>query len=587
MPSKPVAVATALLAGMALLTAVASAQQAAPDDSRRAALQAGVRFADLAGDGLDRVAPLVPFRIEVTLTSQSGALPRGMQPLAWIRPVALSDLPCTETAAAFRATGRGSAGTVDLNGLLIAVLTEDDALTILDPERNLGSANLVSATRLPERPAAMVAGDRAGQFIVSLPKAGQVLAVPPLGPSVVLASGLTAPGVLAPRPQGGVWVIEGDGDLLAVGDGAPRRLGQGARAMQAADDRLAVLTPDAVLLLDQDGTALIRHPAPDGRAVAALAGAGSRAALWLEDTSLALSWEDAPTRITRIPLGRGHDGLAVSPAGRYAFAFGGGAEVSIVDLALGRVVQVVGSASPVAEIAFLREAAVMRTRDGALAGIMDLRMIHDGTEPVVGQFALGTGAAPSEGAALLVPLGAEDQMLAVHAAGFTGFVLNATHGTSGKPPMEAIALRGGVPRIVRALDRGLREIAPGRFATLARLPMAAPYELVVSAGVGEASFCMPVPMDLPPPDPRALPGTILPEPASGGIRLRLSDGAGRPVALARGNLLVTALTGNWRDRIGFQTDAEGRTVASYDLPKPPLAIVVESGEGWFQPLIME
>ena len=580
----------ALIAGLlasCLLAGAAPAQQAAPDDARRAALQATVRFTDLDGAGLDKVAPLLPFRVEVTLTSRSGALPRGLRPMAWIRPVALSDLPCTEAAAAFRATGRGSAGTVDLNGLLIGVLTEDDALTMLDPERNLGTANLVSAARLPERPAAMIVDDRTGQFVLSLPGAGEVRGVPPLGAPVVLASGLAAPGALAARPQGGAWVIEGDGDLLALGDGAPRLLAQGVRAMQAAGDRLAVLTADAVLLLDADGRALIRHPAAHTAAVAALASADGRALLWLEGTTLALSWEDAPAQIIRIPLGRGHDGLAVSAAGRYAFAFGGGTEVSVVDLALGRVVQVVGSASPVVEIAFLREAAVMRTADGTLAGVMDLRMIHPGSEAVVGQFTLGAGAAPSAGAVLLAPLETEDQMLAVHAAGFTGFVLNATHGTSGKPPMEAMALRGGIPRIVRALDRGLREAAPGRFTTLARLPMAAPYELVVSAGVGEASFCAPVPMDLPPPDPRALPGTVLPEAGEDGIRLRLSDGAGHPLAGARGDLLVTALMGNWRDRISFQTDAEGRTLASYRLPKPPLAIVVESGEGRFQPLIME
>jgi len=311
------------------------------------------------------------------------------------------------------------------------------------------------------------------------------------------------------------------------------------------------------------------------------------ALLWLDDASLALSWEDAPDRVTRIALGRRHDGLAVSPAGRFAFAFGGGNEVSVIDLALGRVVQVVGSASAVVEMAFLADAAVMRTEDGSLAGIMDLRMIHAGTEPVVGQFALGAGTAPSVGAVLLAPLAPEDQVLAVHAAGYTGFVLNATHGTSGKPPMEAIPLRGGIPRIVRALDRGLREEAPGRFATHARLPVAAPYELVVSAGLGEASFCAPVPMDLAPPDPRALPGTLVAEPTAQGIRLRLSDGAGQPVARARGQLLITALMGNWRDRIDFQTGADGRTLASYRLPKPPLAIVVESDEGRFQPLIME
>lgn len=576
-----------LIALTLLMLGPAAAQQAGPDTARRAALRADVSFTDAGGAGLDRITPLQPFRVEITLTSMTGALPRGLRPMAWIRPVAASDLPCTEAAAAFRATGRGSAGAVDLNGLLLGVLTEDDALTMLDPERNLGTANLISAERFPERPAAMVADERRSQFIISLPKAGQVLALPPMGDPVILASGLDAPGALASHPLGGAWVIEGDGDLLALGGERPLRLRLGARVMQASGDRLAVLTGDAALLLDPLGATLIKHPAPKGRAVAALAGEHGRALFWLDADGLSLAWEDAPGHITRIPLGRAHDGIAVSPAGRYAFAFGGGPAVSVVDLALGRVVQVVGNASPVVEIAFLGDAAVMRTQDGTQAGIMDLRMIKPGAEAVIGQFNLGTGPPPSDGAALLAPLLPEDQMLAVHAAGFTGFVLNATHGTSGKPPMEAIPLRGGTPRIVRALDRGLREGAPGQFTTTARLALPARYELVVSAGVGEASFCAPIPMDLPMPDPKSLPGTLVPEASDNGIRLRLSDGAGAPFAEGQGHLLVTSLMGNWRDRVRFQTGADGRTLTAYQFPNPPLAIVVESDQGRFQPLIME
>ncbi|WP_220185100.1 hypothetical protein [Paracoccus sp. S1E-3] len=572
-------IATLLCLGLAL-------PAGAQTDARRAAMQAQVRFADLRGGALNQVLPGQPFRVEVTLTSLTGGLPRGLQPMGWIRPVALSDLPCAEAAAAFRATGRGSAGTVDLNGLLLGVLTEDDALTMLDPERNLGTANLIAAERLPERPAAMVADKTAGRFIVSLPKAGQVLALQPMAEPAVLGRGLDAPGALAANPLGGTWVIEGDGDLLLLQDGPARRFARDVRAMDAAGDRLALLGRD-VMLLDPAGKVLIRHPAASARAVAALAGDQGRALIWLSGQDLALTWEDAPDRVIRIPLWRSHDGIAVSPAGRFAFAFGGGSEVSVVDLALGRVVQVVGSASPVAEIAFLRNAAVMRTADGTLAGVMDLRMIKPGTAPVVGQFPLGSGPAPSAGAQLLVPLGAEDQVLAVHAAGFTGFVLNATHGTSGKPPMEAIPLRGGIPRIVRALDRGLREDAPGRFVTVARLDQAARYELVISAGLGEAAFCAPLPMPLPAPSPQDLPGTISTEPEDTGIRLRLSDAAGQPVAQARGHLLVTSLVGNWRDRMEFQTDSDGRTRDSYPLPAPPLAIVVESDAARFDPLIME
>ncbi len=580
--------AVALAAGLAGAPIGGNAQS--PD--RRAPLEAGISFTAPDGAPLARITPGQPFRVELSLTSITGSLPRALRPMAWIRPVALSDLPCTETAAAYRATGRGSAGTVDLNGLVFGILTQDEALTILDPERSVGTANLVSAQRFDEAPAAMIADEVAGRFILSLPQSGRVVAVAPMGPVQDLAMGLAQPDALAPHPFGGVWVLEkGSGDVLIVGDkGVTARLPLNARAIAVAGNRLAVLALDQVALLDPQGTALIRQ-AGQAAAVAASASDQGAALLWLTGDRLRIAWADAPDAPLEIPLHRRHDRLAVSPDGRFAFAFGGGAEVSVVDLSLSRVVQVVGHASPVAEVAFLSGAAFLRTGDGAMAGIMDLRMIKPGAQPVVGQFALGATSAPDPGAALLAPMQPEDQMLVVNAPGFTGFVLDTSHGTSGKPPMEAIPLRGGIPHIVRALDRGLRRSmaqASGteRFTTAARLPMAAEYEIVVSAGIGEASFCAPVPVDAPPPAPAALPGTALAERTAAGWQLLLRDGAGKPFAGHSGRLTVTSLIGNWRGRMDFQTNAEGRT-AAYALPPPPLAILIESDGPGFAPLVME
>ncbi|MFD1794531.1 hypothetical protein FQV27_07415 [Paracoccus aurantiacus] len=565
------------------------------DQARRAPLEAHLRFAAPDGSPIAKVTPGQPFRVEVTLQSLTGALSREIAPMAWIRPAALSDLPCTETAAAYRATGTGSAGSVDLNGLLIGMLSEDASLTILDPERSIGTANLIAAHRFDERPAAMIADDVAGRFILSLPDAGQVVALAPMSEIAVLADGLYQPAQMVPHPEGGAWVVDGGGDLLAVRDNAPLlRLPIGARRIAGAGDRLAVLAADQVALLGPSGNVLIRHEAADARAIALLAsdpgGPDHGTALaWLSGAGLSIIWADAPDKAIHIPLGRQHADLAISPEGRYAFAYGDGVEMSVIDLSLGRVVQVVGSASVIAEIGFLEGAAVLRTADGALSGVMDLRMIKPGEEAVIGHFALGNdGPAPGQDTALLAPLQPEDQMLVVSAARYTGFVLNLGHGTSGKPPMESIPLRGGTPRIVRALDRGLREETTGRFATIARVPMAARYELVVSAGIGQASFCAPVPMDVPVTPPEALPGRVAAvEADASGLRLRLTDGAGRPVAEARGHLLITSLSGNWRNRVTFKTDGDGFTVPALKLPTPPLAIIVESDGRNFDPFVME
>ena len=84
----------------------------------------------------------------------------------------------------------------------------------------------------------------------------------------------------------------------------------------------------------------------------------------------------------------------------------------------------------------------------------------------------------------------------------------------------------------------------------------------------------------------ALPGTALAQRTAAGWQLLLRDGAGKPFAGHSGRLTVTSLIGNWRGRMDFQTNAEGRT-AAYALPPPPLAILIESDGPGFAPLVME
>ena len=99
-------------------------------------------------------------------------------------------------------------------------------------------------------------------------------------------------------------------------------------------------------------------------------------------------------------------------------------------------------------------------------------------------------------------------MLAVHADSYTGFVIDARNAVTGKPPMEAMRLRGGIPQIVRALDRSLRQIAPGRFVAAARLPREGEWEIVVSVGVGQLAFCAALPTPPAPSKPADQPGAI-------------------------------------------------------------------------------
>ncbi|WP_347140544.1 hypothetical protein [Paracoccus sp. SSK6] len=577
----------AWLAVLAALCGPAAAQDLKPP------LTASVRFTTPQGTDQAQIRWDQPFNVVLEFTAQVGSVPGDLAPMGWLRERGPGDLTCGETAAAYRATGRASIGSVDLNGAVLGMVARDGAFTVLDPQRALGAANLLTARRFDPAPAALAADPSSGQFLLSLPGQGQVLAMTPHGDTRVVAQGLDRPGTLVPAGSGGAWLLEeGTGDVLRPG--RDLRLDLDAVAITgdsgtAPSQRLAVLSRDRVTVLADDGREVLSALAPDAIA----AGLNRDAALWLGLDALHVLWLDAPGSRQAIPLAGDFDRMAVSPEGRMVFLYASNRTgFAVVDLAVGRMVQGAGTDTPVAEVAFLPNTAMLRLADQSAIGVMDLRQIEPGAEAILGRVAIGPPQPPAaaQDAALLVPLLPEPAMLAVHAESYAGFVLDSRHAVSGKPPMEAVRLRGGIPRIVRALDRGLRPTGPGRFTASARLPRPGDWELVVSAGVGQMAFCAMLPT---PPVPQATarsPGRIQPQAdARGGIRLRFTDGTGTPASGLSGIMDLAALTGNWRQRQQFATDASGVTTQSWDLrPHLPLVVTARTGNrAGFAPLVLE
>lgn len=588
-----------ILCTQIVTAAVAQQAEVAP---LRAPLAAEVRFVDTAGQTLDLIQPDTPFEVMLDIRSQMGALPTDLLPMAWLRERGPTDLPCGETAAAYRAAGRAAIGSVDLNGVVLGIVMRDGSFTILDPERALGTANLLAARRFDPAPSALTADPVAGRFLISLPgkdtasKDGKVLAMSPYGQDQVLADALDQPGAIVSTITGGGWLLErGTGDVIRLGQAAVKlRLPLNGRQIIGDADtdptqRLAVLSQDRITVLEDDGRETLSLPAPGALAVAL----NTDTAMWLTPGELHVIWLDAPDQPLTIPLPGDFDRLATSPEGRMVYLFAQDRTgFAVVDLALGRVVQGVDTDSPVAELAFLPATAFLRLADQSSVGVMDLREITPDTEAAVGRVIIGPGRpeAETKGATLLAPLLPEPSLLAVHAESYSGFVLDGRHAVSGKPPMEALRLRGGIPQHVRALNRSLRQTAPGHFVAAARLPRAGDWEMVVSVGVGQLAFCAPIPT---PPAPRDLtmPGQISPLTADDQrMRLRLVAADGAPAAGINGTLDLAALTGNWRARQAFSTDESGLTKESYDLARHlPLVITVRAAtrSAGFAPLVLE
>lgn len=579
------------LAGL-LAAAFATAGPAAAGEPLKAALDARVSLLDAAGEPSATVVPGEPFRIRLTFESLVAGTAPEVEPQAWIRPVSPSNLDCRESAASFRATGRGPVGAVTLGGLRLGVVHVENGFALVDPDRGLAAANLVAAAQLKEPPAALVADRERSRFLVSLPAAGRVEAIDLQGRASVLAEGLAAPTSLVPYRDGVAVLESASGDLVDIGDAGIRgRLALGARAVTAGPQgSLGADTADGVALAQLPDTLLLRRKAPG--AVSALPFADASGALglaWLEPgrdgPAMAIAWLDGGG--TRVRLGRAATAIAVAPDGRFAIAYGGtqgGAE--IVDIGRGRVVQAIGSHAAVAEVAFAGTAAFLRLADGSMVGIVDLRTVREGAPPAMGEVDLGAPGAADGTATLLALLDPEPGVIAVHPETYTGFFLTPAQATSGMPPSAAIQLRGGHPRLVAALDAGLRETGPGVFETTATVPRGIPHELVVSAGLGQAAFCAALPVRLDPAATASGPGRLA---LAGSGRLRLLDADGHAAPGLTGTLVVSALTGNFRRSASFEADAAGEiTVPAATRPGMVLVISAEASDGRrFAPLVLD
>lgn len=585
----------AIAAAALLVTALAGGCPAAAQEGEvelKPALSAQASFRLLDG-GEGPIPPLTPFLIEVAITSHASAgLPPGLALYGWLRRTDPAGPPCPEAAEAFLRTGRLPLGAVFLNDPLVGVVTADDTLMLVDPEFSLASANILSATPLPGRPAALVADPEGRRLLLPLPAAGSLVSVDATGRPVILGSRLGRPVAAVPSGGTGAFVLDGEsGRILRLPDGPAPEMRAAGLAAAAAAPAAALWGPGGAALFDTTtGEILVAVPGPaDAAAVLASGGAAFGLAV-LRGDRLLLHFRDAPDRPAEVALAAPATRLAVSPDGRMIAAHDpAGGPVSIVDAGRTRLVQASSAGgTAVSEVLLTDRAAFLMLADQSRVGVLDTRAIARGEIAEFREVPLGAAdAAPGDGG-FLASLAPDPGILAVHRQSRQGYRLH-DYGTTGNvPAMTALPLRGGEPRLVATIDRSFRETSPGRFRTVANLPAPGRWELVATTGLGALSFCLPVPV-ADPGEPAAEPGRILALPdEEGGLRLRLVSGEGAPVA-ARGVLTFADLAGGWRDRVGFRTGGDGFAEDVYDLPPGGTVVVtVATADGApFQPLVLE
>ncbi|WP_138933814.1 hypothetical protein [Roseovarius arcticus] len=573
----------------------------AAQDELRPALSADVVFTELTGAALVRPEPGKPFEVTVRIDNRLGTdPPAGLQLAGWFRPVEDNNLGCVEAARSFFATGRLPRGAIKLNGALIGVASEDGSFTIVDPEIDLASANLVGAARFDEAPATLVADIAGRRFIAALTERGEVLEIAvPSAALRVLAEGLARPVAIHPVRGGDVWVVEsGRGSLSRIGaDGSLTVVATDVRHMLPSPpgDTLAVSGPGGAALRDAaTGRMLIEVSGPADHAVALADFDETFALASLAAGTVAIRYTDAPDTPVMIELPAPATRLAAGPEGRWILVYDPrkAGDMMLIDVGRGAVIQSIATPGPISEIAFTDRAAYLMTSDQSRIGVLDLAAIRSDRPTQLREVMLGQARKkPLEHGGYLAPLWPQPGMIAVHAESYTGFIVHDYSMMGDAPPMSAIRLRGGVPRLVTGFDRSFREVLPGVFQTTAMLPIAGEYELVTTTGIGSLSFCAGLPaMEGAGAGDLSAPGHMIAEridPTHVRLSFRGEDGV--PVTDARFRVLVTGLATPWRNTVVLTSDAAGQATDALAVPQGgPVVIAAQGRDGHsFHPLVME
>lgn len=574
---------------LAAILALAAGTGAGEEARLAPALTAAVEITDLEGGAVDAPAPGMPVRIDVRFESAAGTeAPRGLDLFAWLRRSDGAGTSCGEAARAYLATERSlPVGAIDLSGSVLAVLTEDAAISLVDPHFQLATANILDAATLPERIDTIVPDPWLRRVIAVSTSTGTIRAMYAAGgPATRLADGLSDLSAVFPAPNGRLWV-RADGRLGPLGgpshpaDGAaPSSSGRYVATWTASDAAIVDLADSRRIGVPADGVIAARAVEDvDGRLVALAA---------LTEAGLTLRWSDAPDVASDVPLPEGFTRLDIDPAGRFAVLHDPNVnDVAIVDIARGHLAQVIVASPPVSEVGFTGRDLFLMASDHSLVATVPLGSIARGTPPRIAESTLGRPSRRrSTTPGLLVPLAFEDAMIAVHPGSYTAFRLHGTT-TSGPappmlsgaargtlPPMFSVTLRGGVPRQVVAIDRGFREIAPGRFRAVVALPDDHGYELVGTTGLGGMSFCATLSSGTRPVAPPEGRVTLVAE--GSGWRLRFTDERGRPLPFD-GDVLLVGLQGGWREHLAVSAGPDGLTEQVLHLPDTvPVAVVPRS-----------
>jgi YVTN family beta-propeller protein len=531
-------------------------------------------------------------RIRFTLADTTGTPLTALSPGAWVdgkQTPATDDKACTAKIAAFVGGGTLSDPALNLNSYVVATLNDDASLSVLDPVGGFGGTRLLTMVPLASPAEDWALSEDQTRLYAALPAAGEVAVIDTASWTVVRHIPVPRATRVALEPgEQRLWVLAetltavdlstGRATVVAVGTG-PHRIaftsdGRKAYVTNAGDGSVSVIDTAA---LRETKRLPLGHP-PSAIALSPLA----RAAYIVSavDGTVTILDTEHDTVVATLRAEKGLGEIRFAPGGRYGFLLNPEKDlVHVLDAAAQRIVQTGKVEREPDQVVFSDTIAYIRHRGSENVLMIPLAKIGEEGQPLpVGDFpggraAFGAGVKPSV-ADGLVRVPGMSAMLVANPADRTVYFYKEGMAA----PMGELENRPRAPRAVLAVDRSLRERAPGVYETTAVLPRAGLFDIAFFLPAPRLVHCFPLRVEpksgtAPPSSARqvlieplldGLPGGHLTAGVPAVLRARLTNRAtGQPITGAADLSVALVATGtNW----SLHQTATARADGLYELP---------------------
>ncbi|MGE5094504.1 MAG: cytochrome D1 domain-containing protein [Betaproteobacteria bacterium] len=499
--------------------------------------------------------------IEFRVTEEATGNPlRSNVPAAWMD---LADLirareggeqrSCKEKIALYLKGVVGIRPMVDLNSYHVVVMNQEPSITIIDPLVSMaGTTSTLASVPLKDRGMDWVSHAPTKSLYVTMPKAGEVAVIDT--DSFKVKASIPAgrlPTRAALQPDGrfvwignnaegkdaGVTIIDTE-SLKSVGFVATGR-GHHEIAFSGDSARAFVTNRDAgtVSVIDVQARKKVADLRTGALPIAIARSDRSGNVYVADGREGTVTVIDARTAKTgkRIMLAPGLGPLRFTPDGRYGFALDAAqGKVFVIDASNDALVHEIDVEPRPFQVAFSRGFAYVRSLSSERVTMVNLATVGPGKNPIVQKFSAGT-ATPGQVDDLvladsLANASTEAAVLVVNPAeNATYFYMEGMNA-----PSSNYQARGTHARAVTLVDRSLKEVSPGVYRSIVRLPAAGKYDVAVLLDSPRVMHCFSAQVEADPALAAKRYDTAIEFLAGNGparagerrtIRFRLTDGA--------------------------------------------------------------